>query len=632
MILNQHNIKSDIKLDASLDFIFETVELGVLIENPSRTIEFANTLFCKLFQISLTPQELKSSSFLNNASVFSLNFEDAAKFEKSIIEIPKSQIIVRNEKWKLIDGKTILRDYIPIFSGNHLTGHIWLYREHKPTPKIQTTENFSAIIEKALNQLPSEIAIFNTHQQFIYANKAYVNSNEKRLWAIGKTLVQYFSYANLPVQTALYRLENINNCINQKKAISWEELNISLAKNKQYYLRTCYPVFNDDGQLESVIEQSIDISQQRKLEFELTAATEYFFSTLDRVNDIVLQTDGELKLQFINKAWENISGQRLEAYQGKSIFDVLSITRYELYRKIFAILSGEAKEKTGLLLLKGKDGKEKQLQYNLQSSFNVDTTKQGIVATLTDITEQQLQEKQLLELVKREKELNELKTAFVNMVSHELRTPLTVISSSAEILDLMLMAGKGHDEVSIYTKQIIDEVEKMTAFMQDLLMVSKIEAGKIEMNPKEMDVVNFLAKIINNGCNPWKDGRKAKLIVKRNSKNVTIDDSMLQHAIQNLLQNAFKYSSGKTDVKVRVAFSNSYYTIAVIDDGIGIPANEIEKLFTSFFRATNTGNISGTGIGLIVAKYFTEQHKGYISVKSRINKGSIFTIKLPYKQ
>ncbi len=632
MIPNQQNIKSEIKLDASLDFIFETVELGVLIENLNRQVEFANTLFCKLFQISLTPQELKSSSFLDNASVFSLNFEDPIRFEKSIIETPQSQSIVRNEKWKLQNGKTVLRDYIPIFNGNDLTGHIWLYREYKPIAKIQPTENFGSIIEKALNQLPSEIAIFNVHQQFVYANKAYVNSNEKRLWAIGKTLVQYFSYANLPVQTALYRVENINNCIVQKKAISWEELNISLAKNKQYYLRTCYPVFGEDGQVESVIEQSIDISQQRKLELELKAATEHFFSTLDSVNDIVIQTDGELKLQFINKAWENISGQRLEVYQGKSIFDVLSITRYELYGKIFAILSGEAKEKTGLLLLKGKDGKEKQLQYNLQSSFNVDTNKQGILATLTDITKQQLQETQLLELVKREKELNELKTAFVNMVSHELRTPLTVISSSAEILDLMLMAGKGHDEVSIYTKQIIDEVEKMTAFMQDLLMVSKIEAGKIEMNPKEIDVVNFLSKIINNGFNPWKDGRKTELIVKRNPKNVAIDDSMLQHTIQNLLQNAFKYSSGKDNVKVRVAFSNSHYTISIIDDGIGIPANEIEKLFTSFFRATNTGNISGTGIGLIVAKYFTEQHKGFISVKSRINKGSIFTIKLPYKQ
>ena len=75
----------------------------------------------------------------------------------------------------------------------------------------------------------------------------------------------------------------------------------------------------------------------------------------------------------------------------------------------------------------------------------------------------------------------------------------------------------------------------------------------------------------------------------------------------------------------------TYFTISVHDDGIGIPKSEMESLFTSFFRATNTSNISGTGIGLIVTKYFTEQHKGYVTVKSIMNKGSIFTLKLPYQ-
>jgi PAS domain S-box-containing protein len=478
--------------------------------------------------------------------------------------------------------------------------------------------------------LSTEIAIFNTQAQIVFVNKAYINNNEKRLWAKGKTLVQYFSYANLPLQTASFRTENINKTTIEKKPVSWEELTISPSKKKQYYLRTSYPILNNNGQVESVIEQSIEISQQKKLEIQLKEASEHFFSTLDNMNDIVMQTDGELKLEFINKAWESLTGQKFEEYQGKSIFDVLSITRYDLYGKMFAILSGESKQKTGLLLIKSKDGKEKQLQYNLQSSFNVEDNKHGVLATLTDITQQQLQETQLLELVKREKELNELKTAFVNMVSHELRTPLTVISSSAEILDLMLQAGKGANEVSIYTKQIIDEVEKMTAFMQDLLMVSKIEAGKIEINPSETDVVSFVNNVINNGFNPWKDGRKAELIIKRSPLTTSIDGNILQHALQNLLQNAFKYSSGKSNVKVRIAFSKTYYTISVIDDGIGIPSADIEKMFTSFFRASNTGNISGTGIGLIVTKYFTEQHKGSVNVKSNINKGSIFTLKLPY--
>lgn len=168
--------------------------------------------------------------------------------------------------------------------------------------------------------------------------------------------------------------------------------------------------------------------------------------------------------------------------------------------------------------------------------------------------------------------------------------------------------------------------------MQDLLMVSKIEAGKIELNPTPTDIIAFIKKAIDNGFHPWKDGRSANVQIKRSAVKTAIDEKMLEHALHNLLSNAFKYSSGKESPTVRVAFAKTYFTISVVDNGIGIPTAEIQKLFTSFFRATNTGNISGTGIGLIVTKYFTEQHKGYVAVKSKINKGSIFTLKLPYLQ
>ena len=617
-------------LNESFDFIFESVELGVLIENANREVEFVNKLFCELFQIRSKPVDLLKSNTISNARGFSMKFENAAQFENSIKDLSIAAVAVRREQWKLRDGRIILRDYFPIFNGNNLKGHIWIYKEQKNIESIIDFKNDVSIIENALHHLPGEIAIYNTKSEFVFINKAYIKSNEKRLWAIGKTIAQYYSYANLSGQTALYRQENINKTIQTKEAVSWEELNITPQKNKQYFLRTCHPVLDNYGQVESVIEQSIDISAQRKLEQDLKIATNNFFTTLDNVNDIVLQTDSELKLKFINKAWENTTGNQFDDYKGKPIFDVLSVTRYEMYNKMFAILSGSVTESKGVIAVNGKDGKEKQLQYNLRPTFSVEENKTGILATLTDITHLKQQETQLLELVKREKELNELKTAFVNMVSHELRTPLTVISSSAEILDLMLQAGKSHQDVAIYTKQIIDEVEKMTAFMQDLLMVSKIEAGKIEINTKPTNIVTFVSTIIKNGFNPWKDGRNTILEIKRNALIAQIDENMLQHALQNLLQNAFKYSAGKNDVKVRIAFATTYYTISVIDNGIGIPQAEKEKMFTSFFRASNTGNISGTGIGLIVTKYFTEQHKGYVAVKSSINKGSIFTLKLPY--
>jgi K+-sensing histidine kinase KdpD len=170
----------------------------------------------------------------------------------------------------------------------------------------------------------------------------------------------------------------------------------------------------------------------------------------------------------------------------------------------------------------------------------------------------------------------------------------------------------------------------MTAFMQDLLMVSKLESGKIELDARPTNIVNVLQEILKEQFTPFKDGRVIELTVKRKENLVSIDSKLIKHVLQNMLQNALKYSLGKQAPTLRVAFSKTYCTISVQDFGIGIPPQEMPKLFTSFFRASNTANISGTGIGLMVVKYFTEQHKGYVAVKSQQNNGTIFTLKIPY--
>jgi signal transduction histidine kinase len=240
-------------------------------------------------------------------------------------------------------------------------------------------------------------------------------------------------------------------------------------------------------------------------------------------------------------------------------------------------------------------------------------------------------EQSLLELVKKQQELNDLKSAFVNMVSHELRTPLTVISSSAEILELLFKSGKTAEELSVYTQQIILEVDKMTAFMQDLLMVSKIEAGKLELNISTVNIIDTINDIAKEAFMPWKDGRTITVSHKRQPQLLQADNIMLKHAIQNLLHNSFKYSSGKSAPRLNISFGKTFCNISIIDEGIGITAEDIVQLFTSFKRGKNTSNIPGTGIGLVVVKYFIEQHKGFVHVKSKPNVGSIFTIHLPYQ-
>lgn len=616
-----------------LNAISQAAGFGVLIESNQRIVRYANQNFCNLFNIKLPPHQLIGGDVLQNAKGFSGQFLQANAYYNFIINSALHQKESLNNSWQLRNGETILIDYIPHQPQKNSIEHIWIYKPNAK-PFTQTIieefpQKLSANLENTLNQLAGPIAVFTPTGNFVFANKAYIPNSQKRLWAIGKTYHQYLVYNNQTQEAANTWQQHFNECIAQRKAITWEHQEEQMHQTN-YYKRHFYPYLNINGEVEFVVEQGINISTQKKLTTQLANYEAYVKQLLNRLNDMVVQTDANLKIEFFNEAFANVTGYSLQEHTNQPMFDVLPINNYGLYKEVFEILNKDASHNSGKLQYTNQKGEQKILAYNLNPNFSVDEMATGIVATFTDVTMAQLQEQQLLELIKKEKELNELKTTFVNMVSHELRTPLTVISSSAEILDLMLDADLPKEEIKPHTKQIVEQVEKMTAFMQDLLMISKLEAGKIELNATPSDIVAILNDVIKEQFAPFKDGRNLQLTVARKPTLVQVDTKLIKHVLQNVLNNALKYSLAKQPPTLRVAFSKTYCTITVHDFGIGIPQQELPKLFTSFFRASNTGNISGTGIGLMVVKYFTEQHKGYVAVKSQQNKGTIFTLKIPY--
>ena len=225
----------------------------------------------------------------------------------------------------------------------------------------------------------------------------------------------------------------------------------------------------------------------------------------------------------------------------------------------------------------------------------------------------------------KEKDLNQLKTRFVSMASHEFRTPLSSVQLSASLIDKYLQK-EDPENILKHTSKIKNSVSHLTGILNDFLSLEKLEAGKTEVLIQEFDLVTYSESII----------EEMQLIAKQNQNivyqhtgaqsKVKLDQALLKNAIINLVSNAIKYSGENTFIEFNTEVDDSEVFIIVKDNGIGIPLEEQKHLFEPFFRANNTGNIPGTGLGLNIVKRYVEMMGGQVICNSAQHKGTTITL------
>ncbi|MEP1095181.1 MAG: PAS domain-containing sensor histidine kinase [Cyclobacteriaceae bacterium] len=289
-----------------------------------------------------------------------------------------------------------------------------------------------------------------------------------------------------------------------------------------------------------------------------------------------------------------------------------------------------------------KDGTELPVEISL-CNYKIDEESMA-VAFISDISERKKAEKKeqeyLLDLegrvrertekleksLRREHELNELKSRFVSLASHEFRTPLSSILSSASILQHY------HDPEHLekrekHIERIKSSVKNLTEIMDDFLSLDKLEQEKIEQHPERFSLVNLIEETTNRFEEILKPGQK--IVAKHvGSSEVFCDPKLLRNVLINLLSNASKYSKEDERIELKSEVEKKL-VIQVIDHGIGIPKEDQKALFGLFFRANNVDDIQGTGLGLNIVKKYLELMGGTIHFESVENKGSTFKIALP---
>jgi len=230
--------------------------------------------------------------------------------------------------------------------------------------------------------------------------------------------------------------------------------------------------------------------------------------------------------------------------------------------------------------------------------------------------------------LKKEKELNELKTKFLSLVSHEFKTPLSGILTSAMLLGKYKLTEQ-QERRDKHIKTIVDKVHYLNNILNDFLSIEKLETGKIKYNFSTFKISKVVNEVVYNANMLLKDGQKINYPENIDYYSMYQDEKTVELALSNLVHNAIKYSSENTEIDIQITQDAKNTTFIVIDNGIGIPAHEQKRIFNRYFRAENALLTQGTGIGLNIVKSHLENLNGTISFKSEERKGSAFTFVLP---
>lgn len=230
----------------------------------------------------------------------------------------------------------------------------------------------------------------------------------------------------------------------------------------------------------------------------------------------------------------------------------------------------------------------------------------------------------------RERQRGQARVRLMTMVSHELRNPLTATVCAAEILRMKAVANGAEDgEFLEYVETIFSSSGRMTRLMDELLLLARLESGQLTFQPAWVSPLMLCRKLRDEvGIVEVRDRVTITSALPEDSR-FALDPALVRHILMNLLSNALKYSPADAPVEIRIAADAGMLRISVEDRGIGIPPGDQARLFEEFFRASNVGNVRGTGVGLNIAQECARLHGGRLSFLSVPGCGTTFTVEIP---
>lgn len=276
-------------------------------------------------------------------------------------------------------------------------------------------------------------------------------------------------------------------------------------------------------------------------------------------------------------------------------------------------------------LTQHKEIEERLKDYTLHLEELVEVRTQSLNDTILAL---ESAKEQISNSLESEKELNQLKSRFISMASHEFRTPLSTIQLSVSLID-KYAESSGILEISKHVNKIKGSVTGLTAILNNFLQIEKLESGKVEAQFSDFDLKEMALDITDEMQSLAKPGQKIYYHNLTDGTVVNLDKNLIKNCIINLITNAIKYSGEDSVIEFTTEITQQKCVISVKDNGIGIPLEDQKYLFGAFFRAHNTGNILGTGLGLNIVARHVELMNGEVNFESIPGNGTLFKLTFP---
>ncbi|SFQ77087.1 response regulator [Hymenobacter arizonensis] len=584
--------------------------------------------------------EGQSDQFLDIADAIKEQFQDPAGSLTRPTTVTATGQAAWNEEFILLDGRVVERDYLVLDDEDqrHLVSYRDVTKRHERTAHYealakaleQRLADQQDFYQTILNNLKVEVVAFDAEHRYQFINAHCFSDPALRAWVVGKDDFEYCAYRNRPMELAVKRREGFDQAVKSRTETSWEET-LSSSSGPRRMLRQCIPVFAADGSLRMVVGTGTDITQRWQVKQKLAEQRAFYEFTLNQMPCDVAVFDAQFRFLFVNTssiedpdAREWIVGK--DNYEYCARYDLPVTLAQERERHLM-----QAAQQRQLVTFEENsrhpDGPRYQYRC-LQPVFHPDGTLHLIVAYGIDITERVVTEQQLRHAKVAAESAVRAREIFMANMSHEIRTPMNAILGMSQLLAKTPLAP---DQDS-YRQAITTSAEHLLVIINDILDLSKLEAGKMVLERMGFDARQLLSEI--EQTLRYKAEEKSlclDVLVEDDVPAVFLGDPYrIRQVLLNLAGNAIKFTeSGCVSISCDFVAGpdpgSGNVVFEVADTGVGIDPEFVKKIFQEFSQEDSsvTRKFGGTGLGLSISRNLLQLMGSDVELESEKNKGTL---------